>query len=107
MKYKFHFQIFIFIFTFKLNYKEISFQNANYFYFHILFKNNFIFKLQTIFTLKFNSKLSFMYKYQRDSDGPPYFTCHLYINQYINGASHILTNIKNLKSFLWIKPETK
>ena len=42
------------------------------FYFRIQIKNDIIFKIQTIFTFKFDSKLAFMYKYQHDSDGPPY-----------------------------------
>ena len=36
--------------------------------------NDFIFKTETIFTFKFNPKLAFMYKYQHESDGPPYIS---------------------------------
>ena len=44
------------VFTYEFNKKVISFQNASHFYFHIQFKNNL--KIQTLFTFKFNSKLS-------------------------------------------------
>ena len=67
MKYKFRFQnanSFFFFFFSEFNLKVISFQIANYFYFHILINNDFIFKIQTIFTFKLNTKLAFMYKYQ-------------------------------------------
>ena len=60
------------LFYFRIQLKVISFQRANYSYFRIQINNDFIFKIQTIFTFKFNSKLAFMYKYQHDSDGPPY-----------------------------------
>ena len=63
-----------FFFTFETNEIVISFQNANYVYFHTQFKINLIFRIQTIFTFKFNSKVSFMYIYQHDNDGPPYST---------------------------------
>ena len=58
---------------FRMKYK-FHFQNANYFYLHTQFKNNFIFKIQTIYIFKFNSKISFMYKFQHDNDGPPYLS---------------------------------
>ena len=63
-----------FFFTFETNEKVISFQNANYVYFYTQFKINLIFRIQTTFTYKFNSKISFTYIYQHDNDGPPYNT---------------------------------
>ena len=57
----------IFYFRIQLNSYFIS-----KFFFCVQIKNDFIFKIQTFFTFKFDSKLAFMYKYQHNSDGPPY-----------------------------------
>ena len=59
-------------FYFRNQLKSNFISKCNYFYFHTQFKINFIFKIQTIFTFKFNSKVPFMYKYQHGNDGPPY-----------------------------------
>ena len=61
MKYKFHFQNANFLLLSNPIKKLFHFKIL---YFRIQIKNYFIFKIQTIFTFKFDSKLAFVYKYQ-------------------------------------------